>query len=147
MKKIMSLIIIGILVLSGFGVVATPDEEQNAKSTVYQPSLIIERVLGGMGIKIFIRSNGDAEVKNVKWSITLEGFLVFFPHGTVTGTLGNIPAGEYKFIILNVLGFAAPMMFPASLSIEVTADNAPPCGFSYPSLMILLFMVFPNRIY
>ena len=55
MKKIIPLLIVGMLVLTGLGAAAIPIE----KSTISQPELLI-KVRGGFGLHLVIENIGDA---------------------------------------------------------------------------------------
>lgn len=79
MKKILPLLVVGILVLSGLGAVAYPEPKKSTE---------IVKVNGGIGhVSIEIENTGEASIDNIELIISVKG-----------GIFGNIDVTESRCI-------------------------------------------------
>ena len=58
---------------------------------IYDLSL---EIIGGLGVKVYICNNGETNVTNVNWMITVKGGFLKFINLMVNNTISNIPKGE-----------------------------------------------------
>jgi hypothetical protein len=80
MKKIYTILILGVLVISGIGVVGTSIEKSVANITEPEPELNV-KLKGGFGITLAIENKGDADATEV-WSYVASRSLTL-PNGSI----------------------------------------------------------------
>lgn len=74
------------------------DEIKNQEEQVSQnqPNLVIDEISGGFGVTVVITNTGDAEAKDVTWTIDLDGDYIITGGYTLPPypVIPSIPAGE-----------------------------------------------------
>lgn len=83
-----------------------------------QPVLVIGNITGGFGIKSTVKNTGEGDATNVKWTIALDGTLIFVGKSS-TGTEATLaPAGEAPIKSSFILGFGK-----TNIKVSVTCDE------------------------
>jgi len=97
-KKILPILIIGVLVLSGVGAVATPHNTANAdleinrdtNALLFDDELEVE-ITGGIGVHLIIRNVGDVDVFGVEFDISVIGGILGMINDHYDGIISSIP--------------------------------------------------------
>ncbi len=99
-----------------------------------EPILDIQSITGGLfKVKTKIKNNGDDEITNVQWSITLEGGA--WIGKDTTGTISSIPAGGEEGISSNFILGLGPTTVTVNAEIPEDSDKRSQDGF------VLLFFI------
>ena len=133
MEKLLPVLVVGILVLVGFGAAATPI----GKNTVSQPELRV-KIRGGIGIHLVIENIGDADAT--------EALCFIFIHGSYQGPSPNshiyefdtLAPGQTVRFSFRPVGFGIGL-FSDLPRIEVFVDCAEGSRYDVDRSAIILF--------
>lgn len=113
MKKLILILSVVILVLSGLGSSATPEEKQPAFE-IDQPILVI-KLNGGIGINIDISNIWIHPINITNIELELNGLII--PQNTTVDPILDLQPGESETRKVFVLGFG-----PTKIELKVTVD-------------------------
>lgn len=142
MKRILPLLIVGILVLGGLGAVAVPDEDTTSE-ILLQPKLEIMIKGGLLGYTVNVKNVGNETIKGtLNMTITTNATIMILGDELSYDSFGyDMDAGEYvKFKWGPVIGFG-----PATINVEGIFS---PGGWGFEAEangIILLFYVLCSK--
>lgn len=113
MRHILTILLVGVLILSGFGTGATSiciynedsqilNDESN--KSVFDDELEVE-IKGGFGIHLIIRNIGDNDVSGVEFDITVTGGILGMINEHYDGIISSIPFGSEFSLDIPIFGF------------------------------------------
>lgn len=140
-KKILPILIIGVLVLSGVGAVATPHNTANAdleinrdtNALLFDDELEVE-ITGGIGVHLIIRNVGDVDVFGVEFDISVIGGILGMINDHYDGIISSIPFDSEFSLDIPVFGFG-----PIDITATVEGGTITAKGF-----VLLFFILIPS---
>ena len=136
-KKLLPVLVVGILVLVGFGAAATPIE----KNTVSQPELSV-KVRGGIGITLTIENIGDADATEVfshviSIGVTMPGSMAYSKQ---SGTIA--PGESVKVKYIRNFGFGLGIFTDSPyIGVHAGCDEGVGVDFSVNASIIFTFIL------
>ena len=138
MRHILTILLVGVLILSGLGAGATSagiDNEDSqilndeSNNSIFNDELEIE-ITGGFGIHLIIRNIGDNDVSGVEFDVTVTGGILDMIHDHYDGIISSIPFGSEFSLDIPIFGFG-----PIDITATVEENTINAKGF------ILFFFV------
>ena len=97
-KKIIILLVAVSIFFSNYSLInAKKEEDPTFLIKNFFPDLEIERISGGFGVKASIKNNGDLDVHDIKWNISICGGNRII-NRMKSGKFSNLPSGESRKI-------------------------------------------------
>ena len=141
MRHILTILLVGVLILSGLGAGATSiciynedsqilNDESNI--SVFDDELEVE-IKGGFGIHLIIRNIGDNDVSGVEFDVTITGGILGMIHEHYDGIISSIPFGSEFSLDIPIFGFG-----PIDITATVEENTINAKGFVFLFLVIIL---------
>ncbi len=143
MRHILTILLVGVLILSGLGAGATStgiDDEDSqilndeSNISVFDDELEVE-ITGGIGVHLIIRNVGDVDVFGVEFDISVIGGILGMINDHYDGIISSIPFDSEFSLDIPVFGFG-----PIDITATVEGGTITAKGF-----VLLFFILIPSQ--